>query len=213
MWTREGAGTVLTDGENVGGQVGLSIDRRMEVFQVEVGGQGTQVWWEPCRPGWEGSRLHPSTLGLGTTMTLVCVVTHMAGASRPAGTSFSSELNGLHALPRMEPPGGLRVCSCPRATWPCQEVPEPLNLCKAQAWCWTVPGSYCGVYVVGARPSNAGARGAQFTGHGSALKGDSLDPAKKHQHSVWAKLGEALFQTAWPGQEPPCVSCLLARAP
>lgn len=86
MWTQEGAETVLTDGEDVGGQVGLSTDGRMEVFQVEVGGQGTQVWWEPCRPGREGSRLHPSTPGLGTgsvdvcsTMTFVCVVTRTAG--------------------------------------------------------------------------------------------------------------------------------------
>lgn len=43
MWTQEGAETVLTYGEDVGGHVGLSIDGRIEVFQVEVGGQGTQV--------------------------------------------------------------------------------------------------------------------------------------------------------------------------
>lgn len=158
MWTQEGAETVLTDGKDVSGQVGLSTDGRMEVFQVEVGGQGTQVWWEPCRPGREGSRLHPSTLGLGTgsvevcsTMTLVCIVTHTAGACCPAGTSVSRELNGLHALPPVEPPGGLRVCACPQAAWPCQEVPScsacarlrpGAGLCPVVTvgFAWLVPG-------------------------------------------------------------------------
>lgn len=177
MWTQEGAETVLIDGEDVGGQVGLSTDGRMEVFQAEVGGQGTQVWWEPCRPGQEGSRLHPSTLGLGTgsvevcsTMTLVCVVTRTAGASCSAGTSVSRELNGLHALPPVEPPGGLRVCSCPQAAWPCQEVPSR-SAC-ARWLLWGLRGWY--------QAFSAGAHGAQFAGRASALKDDSLDPAKKH---------------------------------
>lgn len=65
-------------------------------------------------------------------MTLVCVVTRTAGACRPAGTTVSRELNGLHALPlgaswrpegllvssgRMALPGGAELLSmCPVVT-------------------------------------------------------------------------------------------------